>query len=163
MQAHLRLHAEEINAIGRIEILAPFGETVEEAQPEERQRQRRRDLIAEAERAQEVAIGPQEGDASTADGAGLDLAEAAEQPAMGAGAEALEVVSTRVHLLHERRVGIDETVVLEHAVQFADHHFRLENMFEHRLNPDGVEAPVLEGQVMRIGDERRHSGWENIG
>ncbi len=58
-------------------------------------------------------------------------------------------------LLDKRRVGVDDAIRLQHAMDFLDHRLRLQHMFEHGLNPDAVEHCITERQEVTI---RHHIG-----
>ncbi len=57
-------------------------------------------------------------------------------PAFG---EAGEVVGAFVHVLEERRLGIDQPVRLQHAPDLLDHLLRVEHVLEHRLDHHRVD------------------------
>ena len=121
--------------------------------PEERQR------FAEPGRArpggQEIAPGPGEGSPRPRHGAALNLGESPEQTLVPHVAEAGEVEPVQVHLLHERRLRVDDPVRLEDPVNLLDAAPGIGHMLEDGLRHHRVDAAVLEREIMRVAEDRR--------
>ena len=67
--------------------------------------------------------------------------------------ETREVVGSLMHLLHERRLCIDQPFRPEHAMQFGNDSCRFQHMFQHSLHPDAVEHAVVERQPVAVGHQ----------
>ncbi len=74
---------------------------------------------------------------------------------MGERREPQKVIAPRVYGLHEGGLGVDQSVVLEHAVNLGDAAKRVDHMFEHRLDDHRVEAPVLKREIVTVADDDR--------
>jgi glycosyltransferase involved in cell wall biosynthesis len=103
--------------------------------------------------AHDVLGGPQQDGPGPGHRTGIELAEPAEQVAVAAGGEPGEVVPARVDLLQERGLGVDEPVRPQHPVDLGDHPGRIEDVFQHGLYDDRVEAAVGQRDRMGVGDE----------
>ncbi len=85
----------------------------------------------------------------------LDKREASKQPAVATLSEAGKVERSFVHVLEERRVGVDEAVRLKDAMNLGYDASRIENVLEHRLNHHAIDACIGQGDEVRVGDELR--------
>ena len=68
--------------------------------------------------------------------------------------EPTEVVGALVHLLHKRGIRIHQPPNLQHTVDLSRTPPGIEDPLENAFSRDRVEAAVLEGQVVRIADQR---------
>ena len=53
--------------------------------------------------------------------------------------KAREIIRAFVNLLHERRFRIDQSAAPKYPMDFTDDRSRLQDVLEHRLDPDAVE------------------------
>ena len=58
-----------------------------------------------------------------------------------------------MHLLHERRLRIDQALPPQHAMQLGNDGCGFQHMFQHRLHPDTVEHAVFERQSVSVGHQ----------
>src|SRR5262249_2308380 len=56
---------------------------------------------------------------------------------------------------HERCLGIDVSVLLEDPMDFGNDDMWIEDVLQHRLNPNSVEGLRFKRQFMRIAKQRR--------
>jgi len=67
--------------------------------------------------------------------------------------EPCEVVGPFVDLLHERRLGVHEAVVLEHAVDLGDDPPGVEHVLQDGLDEHAVDAPATQRDLVPARDE----------
>lgn len=77
--------------------------------------------------------------------------------------ESAEIVSTRVNLLHERRLGVYQTVILEYAMDLRNASCWVDDVLEHRLDDDTIKDSVLEREIVPIRNKLRARPERNIG
>ena len=133
-----RFDAEEVDTRGTICCRPAFPPSVKETEPYQSEGSAAPDG-AETERAKEVADGPGRGDTRADRDAGVNLLEAAKEPAMTGEGEASKVVGTAVNLLHEGRVRVHQATRTQDAVNLFDDHMRLEDVLYDRLDPYAVD------------------------
>src|SRR5829696_8092334 len=87
--------------------------------------------------------------------------------------EPREVEGSFVHLLHERRLGIDEPVVTKDAISLVDHLSRCGHVLEDRLNYHSVEGTCGEWEGMPVARDldlraevdvrfEKRNGWVRV-
>lgn len=123
---------------------------VQEAQPEEQRPHDAAGILRSSEAPGEVVDAPEQLGPRSGDRSGIDLVEPPEQVPVAAGGETGEVVRAGMHVLEEGRLGIDEAAVAQHAVNLGHDLTGIEDVLEDRLDDDGVDAPVGEGQGVPV-------------
>ncbi len=107
-----------------------------------------------------VFDGPDQSYAGTADGPGFYMFKATEQPAVAAECKSCKVVGLHMNLLHEWRIGVNDTARLQHAMDFSRHTVRFQDVLKHGLYPNAVKGQIGKGQPMPITCQ--HSIWRSL-
>src|SRR6202158_1926854 len=77
--------------------------------------------------------------------------------------KARKVISAHVHLLHERRFGVDDPSRLEHSVELVDAAIGVEHMLQSGLDEGSVERRVREREVMPVANQGGARAKRDIG
>ncbi|NYH90875.1 hypothetical protein F4554_003513 [Actinopolymorpha rutila] len=128
---------------------------VQEPQPEEERPHDAAGILRSSQASGEVVDAPEQLGPRPGDRSGIDLLEPSEQIPVAAGGEAGEVVGAGMNVLEEGRLGVDEAVVAQHAVDLGHHLTGIEDVLEDGLSDDGIDAPVGERQGMPVGHDDR--------
>jgi len=134
----------------------PFGyEPVEKANPLQRQSRDPPGSLRSHQSAHHVFDAPDERGGGARHNSSADLLEVTKEIAVTAAREPGEVIRSCVHLLQERGLRVDESLVFDHSVDLGDDAGRLQYVLEHGLDHDRVNAAVSERDAMCICDELR--------
>ena len=145
--------AEEEQGGGSVDGISGIDTTVEKAEPGHQCSDHAARVARARETADEMVQAPEQLGTQAGCRSGVDFGEPSEQMAMPAGGEAGEVVSARMDLLHERRLGVDQPSPGENSMDLANHLGRVENMLEDSLHDDRVDTPSRERDSVRVRDQ----------
>jgi glycosyltransferase involved in cell wall biosynthesis len=110
----------------------------------------------------QVVDAPQQLGSGSGNDTGVDLVEVAEQVSVPAQGEPGEVVGPGVHVLQERRLGVDQPVRAQDPVDLGHDDLGGDDVLEDGLRDDGVDRPVRERDGVGVGDDLDHITAEEV-
>ena len=156
------LTAEEEDAAGTVDRVLRVEDAVGAAEPEEAERHDPAELDRAGQGTDEIVDRPPQRRASAGYRAGVDPLEAAEQVPVAAVGEAGEVIGSLVHLLEERRVGIDDPPATQDTVDLIRDHSWLQHVLEHGLYDHAINGAVGQRDRVAVGDELHHGARVDV-
>jgi glycosyltransferase involved in cell wall biosynthesis len=153
---------QEVHGAGAVGGVRLVGDPVQDPQPPQQQPDDAARGARPGDRPRGVVEAPDELGAHAGDRAGVDLGEPPEELPVPAEGEAGEVVRPGVHLLEERRLGVDDTLGTQDPVDLAHHDVGGEHVLEHGLDDHGVDAAVPQRDRVRVSDQRGRPAGEDV-
>ena len=156
------LAAEEERAAGAVNHVSSSHEPVGQCEERERDARQIGDASAAQQTTQEIARGPVERQSGTSEWSAANRLESPPEPPVSKLGKAGEIVRAFVHLLHERRLGIDDAIRLQYALDLRDDTQRLDDVLEDGLHADAIDAPVRKRDVVSVRDKLRELRWVDV-